>query len=163
VRLSSRLWGPDVGGACPGHLSLAFELIVETEPVDGIFEDELAGLVAHVLGEEGATGSWEITVAIVHDDRLQALHREFMGVDSPTDILTFPRDDPQSDMQGGDLVISEDHARTQAGTWGMSPADEVRFLVAHGLLHLMGWRDETSEQRRLMLDRQRTLIDSWAE
>ena len=93
--------------------------------------------------------------------RLQALHRDFMGIDTPTDIMTFPTDDEGEGCRGGDLVISVDHARTQAGAWGMSPADEIRFLVVHGLLHLLGWRDDTDEERERMLERQQALLDSW--
>ena len=39
---------------------------------------------------KGAAGCWEVTVALVDDARLQALHRDFMGIDEPTDIMTFP-------------------------------------------------------------------------
>jgi probable rRNA maturation factor len=48
--------------------------------------------------------------------------------------MTFPGED-----QGGELVISVDHARTQAAAWGLTPAGEIRFLVVHGLLHLLGY------------------------
>ena len=57
-------------------------------------------LAAFVLSSEG-TGSWEITVALVDDARLQSLHRDFMGIDTPTDIMTFPADEPAGETQGG--------------------------------------------------------------
>jgi rRNA maturation RNase YbeY len=47
--------------------------------------------------------------------------------------------------------------------WGHSPEEEIAFLVVHGLLHLVGWRDDTEEQRERMLRRQHDLIDRWRQ
>jgi probable rRNA maturation factor len=120
-------------------------------------------LAAFVLAAEGATGPWEITVALVDDARLQSLHRDFMGIDTPTDIMTFPADEPAGETQGGELVISVDHAVTQAVAWDFSPEEEIAFLVVHGLLHLCGWRDDTDEQRERILGRQHALMDQWRQ
>ena len=84
-----------------------------------------------------------------------------MGIDTPTDIMTFPADESSGETQGGELVISVDHALTQAVAWGFTPEEEIAFLVVHGLLHLCGWRDDTDEQRARMLERQHVLIDRW--
>jgi probable rRNA maturation factor len=152
--------GDDAAG--DGELELDFTLTVEAIAPAGIAEDELARLSQFVLGAEGARGSWEIAVALVDDARLQALHRDFMGIDSPTDIMTFPiGDDGTSNAQGGDLVISVDHAQTQAAAWGLTPPEETQFLVIHGLLHLLGWRDDSDTERRAMLERQQALFERW--
>ncbi|HLL51718.1 MAG TPA: rRNA maturation RNase YbeY, partial [Thermomicrobiales bacterium] len=122
---------------------------------------DLEALATFVLANEEAAGFWEVTVALVADDRLQQIHRDFMGIDTPTDIMTFPNGEPGVEPHGGELVISVDHARTQASAWGLSAEEEIRFLVTHGLLHLLGWRDETDEQRQAMLKRQQHLFDEW--
>ena len=144
-------------------IELSFSLVNEADAPPGIDSDDLETLAAFVLAAEGATGSWEITVALVDDAQLQALHRDFMGIDSPTDIMTFPTDASGGEDLGGELVISVDHAVSRAGAWGFLPEDEIRFLVAHGLLHLLGWRDESDEQRQRMLERQQQLIDRWRQ
>jgi rRNA maturation RNase YbeY len=143
------------------RLDLSFSLVTEAEPPPGTASDELETLVAFVLASEGATGFWEITVALVDDTRLQSLHRDFMGIDTPTDIMTFPADESAGENQGGELAISVDHAMNQAGEWGLSPGEEIAFLTVHGLLHLLGWRDDTNEQRQSMLERQQELIARW--
>lgn len=147
----------------PGNapVELSFSLVTESKVPEGIEGDDLERLTDFVLASEHAVGTWEITVALVGDGRLQELHRDFMGIDTPTDIMTFPSSEGDNGTHGGELVISVDHARTQAGEWGLSPADEIRFLVAHGLLHLLGWRDDTDEQRLMMLRRQERLFDEW--
>ena len=95
-------------------------------------------LAAFVLSSEGATGSWEITVALVDDARLQSLHRDFMGIDTPTDIMTFPADESAGETQGGELVDLGRSRRDAGGRVGTSrPEEEIAFLVVHGLLHLL--------------------------
>jgi probable rRNA maturation factor len=150
-------------GSASERLDLSFSLVTEAEPPLGIVSDELETLAAFVLSSEGATGYWEITVALVDDARLQSLHRDFMGIDTPTDIMTFPADESAGENSGGELVISVDHAMTQAVDWGLSPDDEIAFLTVHGLLHLLGWRDDTNEQRQSMLERQQDLITQWRQ
>jgi probable rRNA maturation factor len=142
-------------------LELTFSLVTEVEAPPDTVGDELQDLSRQVLEAEGAVGSWDVTVALVDDERLQALHRAFMGIDTPTDIMTFPADEADGACRGGELVISVDHARAQAGAWGLSPAEEIRFLVVHGLLHLMGWRDDSDDERERMLARQQALIDQF--
>jgi probable rRNA maturation factor len=140
-------------------LVLTFSIVTEAEALPESASDDLEELARRVLVAEGAGGCWEVTVALVDDERLQALHRDFMGIDTPTDIMTFPADDGDGECRGGELVISVDHARTQADAWGLTPAEEILFLVVHGLLHLLGWRDETAADRDRMLERQQSLFD----
>jgi rRNA maturation RNase YbeY len=150
-------------GPVSERLDLSFSFVTEVEAPPGITGEELESLAAFVLASEGKTGFWEVTVALVDDARLQSLHRDFMGIDTPTDIMTFPTDESAGEPQGGELAVSVDHAMTQAFGWGLLPSEEIAFLVVHGLLHLIGWRDETDEQRARMLSRQQDLIDRWRQ
>jgi probable rRNA maturation factor len=150
-------------GSASERLDLSFSFVAEAEVPPGVTSDQLESLAAFVLAAEGATGTWEITVALVDDARLQSLHRDFMGMDTPTDIMTFPAADSSDEAQGGELAISVDHATTQGEAWGHSPEEEIAFLVVHGLLHLTGWRDDSDEQRQRMLERQHDLIDRWPQ
>ncbi|MFT4036586.1 MAG: rRNA maturation RNase YbeY [Thermomicrobiales bacterium] len=153
------LAGPEPG---PSHdddgRAATLSLSGLSEATAPVIEAELASLAQFVLAAEGATGPWEIVTALVSDAELQALHARFMDVDEPTDIMTFPYGD---DLQGGDLAISIDHAISRAAEWNHAPDEELRFLVVHGVLHLLGWRDETPEQRAAMLERQTALIQAW--
>jgi rRNA maturation RNase YbeY len=140
--------------------AVAFSFVSETAVPRGVETSRLQRLVEHTLVSECAKGDWEVTVALVDDARLQSLHRTFMALDTPTDIMTFPLGE-RGKMRGGELVISVDHALTQAEAWGLSPAAEIEFLVIHGLLHLLGWRDDTEAQRDEMLARQEAVFQSW--
>lgn len=131
----------------------------------GIDESTISSLVSHVLATEGVDEEWQLGIQFVDDPTMQAAHAEYMNIDEPTDIMTFPYADEDDvwgdDEAGGDLIISVDTARANATEAGWTHADELHFLVAHGLLHLLGWDDHSDEDRTAMLSRQRDLLESW--
>ena len=77
---------------------------------------------------------------ITNDAELQALNTQFRGKDYPTDVLSFPLDG-QTFL--GDIAISMQRARAQAREWQHAPEDEIRILMLHGVLHLLGMDHET--------------------
>ena len=137
---------------------------------DSVIEEAIASFVEHVLRLEDAVGRWTVAFQFTTDDEMQRLHFEFMGLDSPTDILTFPYDANDwgeagtpvgNEEKGGDVVISVDRARDQAEEGDWDVAKELFFLVCHGMLHLLGWDDASDKDRAEMLDRQRELLSQW--
>lgn len=134
---------------------------------DGLDEAALRSLAALALEREGASGDWEINVLVTSDDAIQVMHRDFMGLDSATDIMTFPFGDevgfPAVAVHGGDVVISVETARGHAEDAGWAELRELQFVFLHGVLHLLGWDDATTEQRAAMLARQRALLDEWID
>lgn len=134
--------------------TLELDVVAETALPEDLEPSTIEDVVRLALTAEGATGSWRIAVALVDDAHLRTLHHRFMGIDAVTDVMTFPDDGPP----GGDIVVSVDRAMDQAADVGHPPADEVRFLVLHGVLHLCGWNDASEDARSAMLDRQRELL-----
>jgi probable rRNA maturation factor len=94
----------------------------------------------------------EISVLIVSDPRMAALHRKFMNESGPTDVITF---------QHGEIFISAETARRNARRFGHPLARELRLDVVHGLLHLHGFddRDEGSA-RKMQIVQRRILADA---
>lgn len=144
------------------------QVFTDVDVPQAVSADTLADLVEFILTEEGAKGAWSIGVRFTSDAALQRMHRDFMGFDTPTDILTFPYGGGEEqfpgsvpDEAGGDLIISVDHARENASSAGWSVEEELVFLVAHGVLHLLGWDDLSESDRRAMLGRQHQLLQKW--
>ena len=90
---------------------------------------------------------------ITGDAELRKLNREFRGKDEATDVLSFPEAANASGIKAravqplGSLAISVGAARAQACAFGHSTEDEVRILMLHGLLHLLGYDHETDSGR----------------
>ncbi|MDI6869965.1 MAG: rRNA maturation RNase YbeY [Bacillota bacterium] len=106
--------------------------------------------VAAVLSSPAA----EVSVALVDDLQIHELNRRYRKVNRPTDVLSFPGGEaPALDEAPallGDVVVSLETAWRQAAEFGHSPEREVGYLVAHGLLHLLGFDHEQEEERATM-------------
>ncbi|HJT87292.1 MAG TPA: rRNA maturation RNase YbeY [Bryobacteraceae bacterium] len=83
---------------------------------------------------------------ITHDRELRRLNREFLGKDYATDVLSFPAL-PGPEPHLGDIAISHQRARAQARLLGHETEQEIRILMLHGLLHLLGMDHETDGGR----------------
>jgi probable rRNA maturation factor len=91
----------------------------------------------------------ELTVSLVDDAEVRRLNREYRGKDRPTDVLAFAMREglrvAGDERVLGDVVISLDAAARQARRHGLAVEDEVRTLLIHGVLHLLGYDHERSQ------------------
>ena len=133
------------------------ELVDLTDSIDSELAVELGELCCFALQRESDESSWTISIALTSDEHLTRLHDEFMGIPEATDIMTFP----DEDQPGGDIVISVVQAERQRRDEGWALAQELRFLVLHGVLHLTGWDDATDQLRSAMLERQRAILEDF--
>ncbi len=104
----------------------------------------------------------DVSVALVDDAYIQVLNREYRGVDQPTDVLAFPmvpEDSFESEPALGDIVISLERARDQARQFKHPLRREVALLAVHGVLHLLGYEDETEAGASAMWSKQKALLD----
>ena len=86
----------------------------------------------------------ELSLALVGDGRMADLHRRFMGVAGPTDVLTFPlEEDGRGRVTAGEVVVCVPEARRQAKARGVSVEQELLLYALHGMLHLCGYDDRT--------------------
>ena len=107
----------------------------------------------------------ELSVVFVHDEGMRSLNREYRSKDRSTNVLAFPQcqtypGEPQTLMLG-DIVVSLPTAAREAMDLGQSLEERVVFLLAHGLLHLLGYDHEGSESRRLCMERREHEILSY--
>jgi probable rRNA maturation factor len=100
---------------------------------------EATGLSRWLRRVAPARAKGHVTVALVTDARIQGLNRQFRQVAKPTDVLSFPADEPGT---LGDVVIARGVARRQAREAGHDLPTEIRVLALHGLLHLLGYDHE---------------------
>lgn len=102
---------------------------------------------------EGVLVEADLTIVVSDDETLRRLNLEFMGIDEPTDVLSFPADLVDPDTQRrylGDVILSLPRARAQAPENGQSIQDEVLLLAVHGVLHLLGHDHAEPEEKEHM-------------
>jgi probable rRNA maturation factor len=100
-----------------------------------------------------ALGDVDLTIVLGSDDLLHAMNQEYLQIDAPTDVLSFPSDfiDPDTEaIYFGDLVISIPRAVLQAEAGHHPLKDELQLLVVHGVLHLRGYDHAEAEERLTM-------------
>ena len=102
-----------------------------------------------------------ITIELMTDKKIAAIHRKFMNDPTSTDVITF--DLSRSVELSGDIVISLDTANRQATEYGVSLRQETGRLAVHGLLHLCGLTDTTPAKRKLMHENEDILLmeEAW--
>lgn len=129
-------------------------------------EQELADLGRHVLDQLRVHPQAELTITLVDEETMAALHVRWLNEPGPTDVMSFPMDELRPGHEGeeptqgmlGDVVLCPVVARKQAQEAGHAVGDELLLLTTHGILHLLGFDHAEPEQKREMFDLQRTLL-----
>ena len=126
-----------------------------------------------VLDQEECPYEAQISLVLTDDDTIHSTNKEFRGIDRATDVLSFPMVDfpspadysvleeddscfhPESgELLLGDIMISVPRAVEQAREYGHSVKREYAFLIAHSMLHLLGYDHMEDEERLLMEEKQ---------
>lgn len=132
--------------------------------IDGITKDMLSVIqnaASFALKKTGVCGI--VSVAVVGDDEMRELNKNFRHIDSATDVLSFPSFEGDAiatamDNCLGDIIISFDRARYQADEYGHSIERELAFLTIHGVLHLTGYDHTEPEEAKIMEQMQKEIL-----
>jgi probable rRNA maturation factor len=133
---------------------------IQQFPQHPIDEDLLERAANETLKHELAVG--DITIVLTDDDQLHELNLDFLGIDAPTDVLSFPasESDPETGAAYlGDILISIPRAAKQASVAGHQLTDEVQLLVVHGTLHLVGHDHAKAEEKAKMWRAQTEVLE----
>lgn len=138
-------------------------------------EEQIRTTIVTALEAQGVPLGCEISVMITDDEGIRAINRSMRGVDSPTDVLSFPMfdmpagslpsigwTDPDTGLLPlGDMCISLERAVAQAEEFGHSVEREVCYLTVHSVLHLLGYdhMDEGPMKAR-MREREEAILGS---
>ncbi len=119
---------------------------IDEEFADRVDAADLVAAVAATLEAEGQSG--EVTVVITSDEAVAELNQQYRQTEGPTDVLSFPAQDdtpgfvsaPEMETYLGDVIVALPFTERQAAALSRPLADELRLLVVHGALHLLGCR-----------------------
>jgi probable rRNA maturation factor len=140
-------------GVALHYPTMPVRLVVQEGPHEGVSSLELRRRARTML-EALEMGDAELSVVLTGDATIQELNRAYRGKDRPTDVLAFAqREGPLAHLAGdllGDVVLSVPTARRQARAHGRNVLSELTMLLAHGVLHLLGWDHDTPAKDRQM-------------
>ena len=104
----------------------------------------------------------DLSIVLSDDRHLHELNLDYLGVDSPTDVLSFPAAevDPETEsLYLGDIAISIPRAMQQAQNAGHPVEAEAQLLVVHGVLHLLGYDHSADEEKAVMWAEQARVLE----
>jgi probable rRNA maturation factor len=119
-------------------------------------EARMTQLVDTIVSRELGVPEYLISLHLVCEDAIQSLNARHRGKDFPTDVLSFPLlssdfvTPPNEPVDLGDVVVSYPRAVSQANEYGHSVDRELAYLVAHGVLHVLGYDHEEEPERLRM-------------
>lgn len=143
------------------------------------WEEIIRDIVTETLAAEECPYEAEVNVVITDNQEIQALNREYRGIDAPTDVLSFPMleyakpsdfsrveedyedcfNPETGELMLGDIVLSVDKIQEQADAYGHSETRELAFLTAHSMLHLCGYDHMEDKEREEMEEKQREILN----
>ena len=158
---------------------MTIEISYESEKkLDIPYEEIVNKMVVSALDFENCPYEAEVSVTFVDDEGIRKINSEYRGIDKSTDVLSFPFNEfeipgnfydieesvdafnPETgELLLGDIILSTDHITEQAIEYGHSETRELAFLVVHSMLHLMGYDHMVDEDRVIMEERQRKILE----
>ena len=143
------------------------------------FEETAKLVIEEAMDFENCPYECEINLLLTTNDAIHEMNNNFRGIDRATDVLSFPmieyeepadfshvEDDdsnfnPESgELVLGDIVISKDKVYEQAEAYGHSPKREYAFLIAHSMLHLFGYDHMVDDERIVMEEKQKKILEN---
>jgi len=99
----------------------------------------------------------ELSIAVMDNREIAAIHARFMDDDSATDVITFPGD--AAEKFAGEICVSAEQAIISAEELGKSLSSEIALYLVHGWLHLAGFNDHTEQDRKSMRKAEKEILD----
>ena len=146
-------------------------MTVEINNESGVEVDEkrLVQLALFAMEELRIHPQAELSILLIDPDAMAELHQRFMDLPGPTDVMSFPMDELRAPEPGqepprgmlGDIVICPQFTSAQAPENGREPAEEIQYLLIHGLLHLLGHDHDEPAEKAVMFGLNDTIIAEW--
>ncbi len=116
--------------------------------------------------EKLAIDKWEVSLLLCGKAYMHELNKKYRNIDDSTDVLSFSQEggfDDHPVFYAGDIVVSLEDCREQAERNGVGMEQELKRLIVHGLLHLMGFDHTSDKEEREMLEKQDEIVKNLEE
>jgi len=158
-------------------------LVIEKETDDSFdfdYEEAAKSIIDQALDYLNCPYEVQLNLTLTDNEGIHAINKEYRQIDRPTDVLSFPLVDypepnvfPESiednaedyfdldtgELLLGDIIISVEKCKEQAKEYGHSELREYSFLIVHSMLHLFGYDHMEDDERTVMEEKQREILD----
>ena len=101
----------------------------------------------------------DISIIFTSNQNLRSINREYLNHNYNTDVITF--DYSEGETISGDVFISVDQVKINAQEYGIEPGEELRRVMIHGVIHLLGYNDESDDERLDMRQMENEALHLW--
>ena len=134
--------------------------IVDREKfIDGLAGEKLVRLVERILTYLDLSPRSELCVSLVSDGDMRELNRRYRRIDATTDVLCFPQKSEANPDLLGDIVISYQTAVRHSRKLAITVDEELRLLIVHAVLHLLGFDHKKKKERETMREKEKEVLD----
>lgn len=112
-----------------------------------------------MMANDHGWDSFQISIAMLSDAEIREINKEFLEHDYATDVISFNLGE-EDDVLEGEIVVSVDTARTASEEVGWRLEDELTLYVIHGMLHILGYRDGTLDEKNEMRFEERHYLEA---
>ncbi|MBR6474670.1 MAG: rRNA maturation RNase YbeY [Lachnospiraceae bacterium] len=158
-------------------------LVIEKETDDSLdfdYEEAAKSIIDQALDYLNCPYEVQLNLTLTDNEGIHAINKEYRQIDRPTDVLSFPlvnypepnvfpesiEDDAEDyfdldtgELMLGDIIISVEKCKEQAKEYGHSELREYSFLIVHSMLHLFGYDHMEEDERAVMEEKQREILD----
>ncbi len=132
-------------------------ILDETSEIKSDYKKSLKKIARLVLKELDVPKDTELSITFTDDIQMRELNRSYRQIDRTTDVLSFPQSEGPDFTLLGDIVISIDTAKGHSVSYGVSLHEELKKLIIHGILHLLGHDHKKKKETQIMRDKEQKL------
>ena len=138
---------------------MEISVVDREEFIDGSARENLIRLVEKILLYLDLSAQSELCVSLVSDGDMRGLNRQYRQIDATTDVLCFPQRSEATPDLLGDIVISYETAVRHSRRLEITVEEELRLLVVHAVLHLLGFDHKKKKEREAMREKEKEVLD----
>lgn len=135
----------------------------ETGELGGGYKTRLRKIAGTVLKNLDLPSESELSISFIDDRSMRELNRVWRNIDRTTDVLSFPQGGGPDHSLLGDIVISLDTAKRHSGNYGNTVHEEIKKLLVHGILHLLGYDHKKKKEKEVMREKETGLLSHMKE
>ena len=137
--------------------SVNIAILDEANELDRKEKSGLKKIARLVLKELEVPKDAELSISFIDDTKMRELNRTYRQIDRTTDVLSFPQSEGPDFTLLGDIIISLDTAKRHSKSYGVTLHEELKKLIIHGILHLLGHDHKKKKETQIMRDEEAVL------